>query len=144
MARMETATRMNVLQVLVVGGAAAYVGGRLGPVGWTPLRIFGLCLAVAGFVLWATARLQLGSSFAITAQARHLVTTGVYSKIRNPIYVFGSMFMAGYLLLLAEPIWLLMFVVIVPLQVWRARKEARVLEAAFGDEYRAWRAKTWF
>jgi protein-S-isoprenylcysteine O-methyltransferase Ste14 len=29
-------------------------------------------------------------------------------------------------------------------QVLRARKEAIVLEAAFGDEYRAWHATTWF
>jgi protein-S-isoprenylcysteine O-methyltransferase Ste14 len=34
--------------------------------------------------------------------------------------------------------------VIAPVQVWRARKEAAVLEAKFGDEYRAYRASTWF
>jgi protein-S-isoprenylcysteine O-methyltransferase Ste14 len=30
------------------------------------------------------------------------------------------------------------------MQVWRARNEARVLEAKFGDTYRQYRAKTWF
>jgi protein-S-isoprenylcysteine O-methyltransferase Ste14 len=29
-------------------------------------------------------------------------------------------------------------------QMARARKEAQVLEANFGDEYRAYRARTWF
>jgi len=29
-------------------------------------------------------------------------------------------------------------------QTIRARREARVLEAAFGDEYREYRRKTWF
>jgi len=35
-------------------------------------------------------------------------------------------------------------VIIVPLQIWRAGKEAKVLEASFGDEYRTYRAGTWF
>jgi protein-S-isoprenylcysteine O-methyltransferase Ste14 len=40
--------------------------------------------------------------------------------------------------------WLLLLcVVTVPMQIWRARKESRVLEAAFGDEYRAYRKRTW-
>ena len=40
--------------------------------------------------------------------------------------------------------WLPVFVLLIPLQLWRARKESAVLEAAFGDEYRAYRAGTWF
>jgi len=39
---------------------------------------------------------------------------------------------------------LLVMVLLIPLQVLRARKEAVVLEAAFGDEYRAYRERTWF
>jgi protein-S-isoprenylcysteine O-methyltransferase Ste14 len=30
------------------------------------------------------------------------------------------------------------------MQIMRARKESQVLEAKFGDEYRAYRAQTWF
>jgi len=40
--------------------------------------------------------------------------------------------------------WLLIFVGIIPLQVWRVKKEAQVLEATFGEEYRRYRATTWF
>jgi protein-S-isoprenylcysteine O-methyltransferase Ste14 len=60
------------------------------------------------------------------------------------VYVFGSLFIAGFILLMARPIWLLLFVVIIPLQIWRGRKEARVLEAKFGEAYRIYRAGTWF
>jgi len=35
-------------------------------------------------------------------------------------------------------------VFVVAMQTVRARKEARVLEATFGDEYRAYRSRTWF
>jgi protein-S-isoprenylcysteine O-methyltransferase Ste14 len=39
---------------------------------------------------------------------------------------------------------LLIFVILIPLQVVRARREAAVLEAEFGDEYREYRKRTWF
>jgi protein-S-isoprenylcysteine O-methyltransferase Ste14 len=35
-------------------------------------------------------------------------------------------------------------VIIIPLQIFRARREAAVLEAKFGDEYREYRKRTWF
>lgn len=81
----------QIVLTLIVGAGAAYGGWRYAPAVWTPTRIAGLCLAVSGFVLWTVARFQLGNSFAVTAQARHLVTGGVYGKIRNPIYSFGSL-----------------------------------------------------
>ena len=107
------------------------------------MQTAGLILLAFGFVLWTVARFQLGASFAVTAQARQLVTRGIYSKIRNPIYVFGSCVIAGAFLLVGHPKFLLIFVVVIPMQIWRARKEAAVLEAKFGEEYRAYRASTW-
>lgn len=111
---------------------------------WTSIQTAGLILLAVGFVLWTVARFQLGASFAVTAQARKLVSQGIYSKIRNPIYIFGSCVIAGVFLLIGRPKFLLIFVIIIPMQIWRARKEAAVLEAKFGDEYRAYRASTWF
>jgi len=90
------------------------------------------------------ARYQLGRSFAVKAEARQLVTHGLYSKIRNPIYVFGTILIAGFVILIRRPMgWLFLLIVIV-LQMIRAHREARVLEAAFGDSYRDYRRKTWF
>lgn len=108
------------------------------------MQTAGLVLLAVGFVLWTVARFQLGASFAVTAQARQLVSHGIYSKIRNPIYVFGSCVIAGFFLLIGHPKWLLIFVIIIPMQIWRARKEAAVLEEKFGEQYRLYRASTWF
>lgn len=108
------------------------------------MQTAGVILLAIGFPLWTVARFQLGASFAVTAQARQLVTHGIYSKIRSPIYVFGSCVIAGVFLLIGHPKYLLIFVVVIPMQIWRARKEADVLEAKFGDEYRTYRASTWF
>jgi len=137
-------TGKNIVLTIIVAGAAAYAGWQFVPPRWTPLNFIGLFLAAVGFLLWTTARFQLGVSFAVTAQARHLVTRGIYSSIRNPIYVFGSLFVAGFILMLGRPMWLLIFAIIIPLQIWRAGNEAKVLEEKFGEEYRAYRANTWF
>lgn len=108
------------------------------------LQELGLALAIAAFLLWATARLQLGKSFSVSPQAKALVTGGVYSRIRNPIYTFGMLWIVGLILAVGHPAWLLILLVLIPMQFVRARKEARVLEAKFGEEYRAYRARTWF
>lgn len=107
-------------------------------------EIAGAAIAIPSAGLWLVARLQLGKSFAVTAQARQLVTSGLYSKIRNPIYVFGLLTLTGMIVYLGQFWWLLVIPVLAGMQFWRVRAESAVLEAKFGDEYRNWRARTWF
>ena len=104
----------------------------------------GVAISLAGFALWLLARHQLGSSFAVRAEAKELVTHGLYAKIRNPIYFFAFFAFLGEFVALgaygAIPV-LLMFQVG---QYMRIKREQQVLEAAFGDEYRAYKSQTWF
>jgi protein-S-isoprenylcysteine O-methyltransferase Ste14 len=111
---------------------------------WNAQLIVGSILLAAGMLLVFTARFQLGRSFSVTAQARELVTHGLYSRIRNPIYVFGTVAIIGLCLILQKLVPWLLVLLVVAMQTVRARKEARVLEAKFGDEYRAYRSRTWF
>jgi protein-S-isoprenylcysteine O-methyltransferase Ste14 len=111
---------------------------------WTPMRIIGVAIALPAFILFCIARVQLGRSFSIEAQATELVTTGVYSKIRNPIYVFGALMIFGVIIWAGQPMLLLFYLILIPMQVIRARKESRVLEAKFGDAYLEYKKKTWF
>jgi len=96
---------------------------------------------LVGFPLWLAAHVQLGASFAVGAQARELVARGLHAKIRTPIYVFGSIGIGGTFLLLGQPYLLLVFAVLSPRQVARARNEAR---EKFGEQYREYRRGTWF
>jgi len=112
---------------------------------WNVRYLVGIGIAVASFALWMVARVQLGKSFSVRAQARALVTTGLYSKFRHPIYLFGELAFAGLFLAWGELIpALAYFVLICPTQIVRSRKEEAVLEKAFGEEYRQYRASTWF
>ena len=114
------------------------------PGAWDLQRCVGAALMLLGIGGIATARYQLGKSFSLTAQAHQLVTRGIYSKIRNPIYVSGGVMLAGIVLVLHRPVLWLVLLALIVMQTLRARREARVLEAAFGDAYREYRRKTWF
>lgn len=111
---------------------------------WTPWHIAGVAIAAPAFLLFVLARMQLGSAFSVHAKASKLVSSGLYSRIRNPIYVFGALMIVGVIVFAQRPWWLLIFAVLIPLQIWRSGKEAKVLEEKFGEEYREYRRKTWF
>jgi protein-S-isoprenylcysteine O-methyltransferase Ste14 len=142
------------IDVIVERSTLAHIGVSLvGPILliWFGLRRplngwqeFGLGLAVASFILWATARWQLGRSFSVKPRAKALVTRGIYSRIRNPIYTFGTLWITGVILLVGHPEWLVVLLALIPMQFIRAGREARVLEEKFGEEYRTYRRRTWF
>jgi protein-S-isoprenylcysteine O-methyltransferase Ste14 len=107
-------------------------------------RWIGLALSLLGLAGVITARFTLGRSFSVKPKATELVTSGIYSRIRNPIYVSGVIFLLGLILSLRKPLFAVIQVVLIPMQMIRARQEAKVLEARFGEAYRQYRAGTWF
>ena len=103
----------------------------------------GAAITGTSLALLIVARLQLGAAFSIQPRAKMLVTTGLYSRIRNPIYVFGEFILIGLSMLVERWQILLLAAALIPVQVVRARKEARVLAVAFGEEYERYKARTW-
>jgi protein-S-isoprenylcysteine O-methyltransferase Ste14 len=79
-------------------------------------------------------------------QAEGQKTCRSWALLENPqpIYVFGSMIILGLILVLQKPVLWVGLAAVVAIQTIRARREARVLEEAFGDSYREYRRKTWF
>ena len=133
---------ITVLQIGAVGLLGWFLATYKTP--WNVQRYVGTLLTVVCVGFLVAARIQLGRSFSIKPEARELVTTGLYSKIRNPIYVFSTLMLVGLSLVVQKPqMWILPGVAVIA-QTMRARREARVLEAAFGDAYREYRSKTWF
>jgi protein-S-isoprenylcysteine O-methyltransferase Ste14 len=117
---------------------AALAGPRLGT--W----YIGLGLAVLTVPFWFAARWQLGASFSVSAQARKLVTTGLYSKLRHPVYVFGSVAWLGALMTLLGWKALVIWVIVVAVELLRVRREESVLAETFGAEYEEYRRGSWF
>jgi protein-S-isoprenylcysteine O-methyltransferase Ste14 len=136
--------KANILSLVLIVVALCVFLPRYLHEPWPPLRIAGAMIALTSLSLIVLARLQLGRSFSVRAKATRLVTTGLYSRIRNPIYTSGCFFFLGLAMFI--PAWwlLLALVSVIPMQVVRSRREAAVLEATFGDEYRRYRQQTWF
>lgn len=129
------------LVAVVLGFLLFRYGGALA---WTPWQIVGATIFTPAFVLFVIARIELGRAFSVKAKASTLVTTGLYGRIRNPIYVFGGLVSVGIFVFVHRPWWLLIWVPLIPLQMFRVRKEEEVLEAKFGDAYRDYKRRTWF
>ena len=129
----------------LIGGALALswlFASNIGPRdSW---RWIGLTLGASGLAGVIAARYTLGRAFSVRAKATLLVTTGIYSRIRNPIYISAEILLLGIAIMLRS-IWpVAMLIMVIPLQVWRARREADVLEEKFGEKYREYRGRTWF
>ena len=109
------------------------------PIWFVPLPLSAVCA-----VFWFVARRQLGVAFSVRPEAHELVTTGLYARFRHPIYVFGTL--AFLFVLLALQGWsaLVIWAILIPVQILRARREEGVLDQAFGAEYAAYRRATWF
>jgi len=136
--------RANVITLALILGAVVWLLMHAYLVEWNAVKVAGAVVAGVSLVLLVVARLQLGAAFSVKAKAKTLVTTGLYSRIRNPIYVFGALMLVGMSVVLGN--WVLLFLValLTPVQMMRARKEEAVLAEAFGEKYARYKAGTWF
>jgi protein-S-isoprenylcysteine O-methyltransferase Ste14 len=71
-----------------------------------------------------------------------LVQTGIYSRIRHPIYLGMLYVLGGFALLLLEGVMLLIFPVLVIWVYFRALAEEKVLHEHFGKEYERYMQRT--
>jgi protein-S-isoprenylcysteine O-methyltransferase Ste14 len=106
--------------------------------------ILGGAVAVPAFVLWFVAKLQLGGSFTLKAEARALVTHGLYSRIRHPVYFFSTLALIGTAICLRSVYFDVYVAVTTAAQLWRIRWENKVLRETFGQDYLDYRLRTWF
>jgi protein-S-isoprenylcysteine O-methyltransferase Ste14 len=111
---------------------------------WTAVRSCGAILAVIGFAFVFAARMQLGKSFSVRPLATELVTHGLYSRIRHPIYVFVDVMFFGLILALHLPWLFLILPLVMAVQAVQAHQEAKVLHEKFGQRYLDYRRRTWF
>ena len=103
-------------------------------------------LTLTFYVLWLIARLQLGHALTFGAKARGpLITSGFYAIVRNPIYVFGTLALSNYVILIHRPTYLIpIALLLVPVQCIRALQEQRELKRRFDDRYDKYAIKVWF
>lgn len=136
--------KLNIVTLIVVALGLILLAIRSAHEPWTAIRIAAVILGLPSLVLLVVARIELGGAFSVRPKAQTLVTHGLYSRIRNPIYLFGALTIVAFFLYIRQPLGISLLAVIIPLQMYRARQEEKILEAKFGEEYRHYKARTWF
>ena len=125
---------------------AAFDGHGLWPIGGEPVRQAGLVIYTLGTIARMVPVFVLGKRFSglVAIQPGHtLVTTGIYSKVRNPSYL-GLIVMAfGWALAFNSWIGVLCAVLMIAPLVSRMNAEEKMLAGEFGDEFAGWKARTW-
>src|SRR5262249_805824 len=97
-------------------------------------------------VLRVAAVFVLGRRFTglVAIQQEHrLQTTGLYRHIRHPSYTGALLYMVGFVLLFRCWLGLLVGAALLPVLVARMNAEESLLESEFGEEYTAYRRRTW-
>ena len=123
----------------------AYLGPKNFGFGYDELVYTGLAIGTIGIVLWILSMLTLGPSLAVLPGTDRLVTFGIYGYMRHPIYVGIVLTLSGLFLACGSTICLVyVFMVVIPLNIFRARAEEKILHQQLGDAYQQYRANTFF
>jgi protein-S-isoprenylcysteine O-methyltransferase Ste14 len=97
------------------------------------LYILGLVLSVLGAILDCLALWKLKRSFSIMVEIRSLITSGVYNKIRHPLYTGELLHFLGIALIFNNIFVYGMLAFLIILQSLRAKLEEKKLIAHFPD-----------
>ncbi len=104
------------------------------------VRWGGFGVFVVGWILALTALVQLRGLEDID----HLVTSGLFSRLRHPMYTGFLCWIAGWGMYHGAAISLLAGIVgMINILYWRSLEEA-ALESRYGEVYRKYRLHTWF
>jgi protein-S-isoprenylcysteine O-methyltransferase Ste14 len=129
------------LILFLIFGALAYYAANLD----NSLRlIIGLIIGIPSFALMITSRVHLGKAFSVMPAAKGLVTSGLYSKIRHPLYFFIDFFFLSIIILIGIKWLLFIWLVLIIMQTIQSHREEKVLADAYGAEYEKYKAGTWF
>jgi protein-S-isoprenylcysteine O-methyltransferase Ste14 len=140
--------------VLVVFGVLSLLSGYLPAYtdrhdlwsfGGDGVRWLGVFLFAAGgaFRLWPVFVLGHRFSGLVAIQPGHkLVTTGIYSTIRNPSYLGLLIGALGWALAFRSGAGVVLALLFIPPLIARMNAEERLLSSQFGSEYETYRART--
>jgi len=110
----------------------------------TSYKIISILLILIGLTLWWSGKITLGRSFDYKPNAKTLITNGIYSKIRNPIYLGLTLLLLGFTLYFNSKIFLIITILITISSVIRIKLEETILKKKFGKDYLEYKNKTWF
>jgi protein-S-isoprenylcysteine O-methyltransferase Ste14 len=123
------ARRFDILQAVYSNSESAFVG--------VLLTLFGV-----GYAIWA--RVHLGRNWSPIPNVKEnheLITSGPYRLVRHPIYTGIMMATLGTGFVI--PLWLVVFVIMTAVFVWRVVVEENLMTKQFPNQYPEYKKRTW-
>ena len=123
--------------------AVAYFSPKNFGFGVPGLIGFGLGVGFLGLILWITSLINLGRSLAVLPEADRLITKGIYKYVRHPMYIGITLTLFGLPLACGSTFSMVyLFIIVLPLNVFRIRREEEALTKKFGGTYRVYQKET--
>jgi protein-S-isoprenylcysteine O-methyltransferase Ste14 len=110
-----------------------------------PAKLLGVTVIICAFVIFVLALGALGNSWRLGIDQHHpgrLVTTGIYSYSRNPIYLFFDLYFLGTFLINGSLFFLIMTILVALNLHYQILQEERFLASAHRAAYEAYCART--
>ena len=121
----------------------AYLGPKNFGFGFRNLVYAGLSVGFVGVLLWMVAMWSLGSSLAVLPGTDQLITKGVYQVFRHPVYIGIVLTLTGLFVACGSlPCLIYVVVVVIPLNIFRAKAEEEVLLEQLGAVYKNYKDST--
>jgi protein-S-isoprenylcysteine O-methyltransferase Ste14 len=102
-------------------------------------------LLAAAVLLFVKAAGTMGANWSLIARTRadhQLVTSGIFARVRHPIYLAMALFLLALAIALGHEANLLIGAPLYALGAWiRVREEEKLLQAQFGDAYDRYAAR---
>ncbi|MBN2005535.1 MAG: isoprenylcysteine carboxylmethyltransferase family protein [Anaerolineae bacterium] len=114
-------------------------------IAFTPAKIAGAALIVFGQIVFILALLAFGDSWRVgidTQSPGLLVTGGVFSVSRNPIFFFIDLYFVGTFLINGTAIFLAFAILVVAGLHYQILQEERFLSSNYGKSYRSYLDRT--
>jgi protein-S-isoprenylcysteine O-methyltransferase Ste14 len=108
-------------------------------------KLLGVTVIICAFVIFVLALSALGNSWRLGIDQDHpglLVTTGIYSYSRNPVYLFFDLYFLGTFLINGSLFFLIMTVLVALNLHYQILQEERFLASTHGATYEAYCART--
>lgn len=112
-----------------------YVAWKGAVVAVNALNVIGVATSFLGGILWLWAATTLGRYLTIEIEPKspELITTGPFSIVRHPIYFAATIFFIGVAAISREPGTIILLIVIVLVEIEKARREEAELAKRFPE-----------
>lgn len=108
-------------------------------------QVCGVALITLGLIVFVLAFFNFGDSWRMGIDRQTpgaLVTKGIFSISRNPIYVFIDAWFIGTFLINGTVVFLVFAVLAVMVMHWQTLREEKFLAERYGDAFELYRRKT--